>query len=158
MTVARSAVKPAWYFLNKVEFDQGKLVLVLRIRWNVHQVTVEDLNGEKHIEYEYNEQILRHTVDQAISYDEVTSYIESCKDELLAEAKNAAELEAITKTDIESIRKQPLKDGFVRKSELKLKSPSGKTYTLKIDDSSGVPQLKISELKSESVTKELKAQ
>jgi len=155
VAVARSAVKPAWYWLNRIETNnEGRLVLVLRIRWNVRQVTVEDLNGEKHIEYEYDEQILKHTPDQAIAKDEITSYIESCKDELLAEAQNAAEAEAITKIDIESIRKQPLKSDFVRKNVVKLRSASGKQYALEIDDSSGAPQLKINELASGEAEKQ----
>ncbi|RLG33707.1 hypothetical protein DRN97_04380 [Methanosarcinales archaeon] len=64
--------------------------------------------------------------------------------------------EKVVKEKREKLKEKAAKEEAV--SELKLKSTSGKTYTLQIDDSSGVPQLKIGELKGISGTKELKAQ
>lgn len=49
--MTRSAVKPSEYWLRKFE----GVTAYVRIRWNIKQVQVEDMNSEKHTEYEYNE-------------------------------------------------------------------------------------------------------
>jgi len=107
---ARSAVEPNWYFLKQIKRDGA---LVLRIRWDVHQVSVEDMDGKTHLEYEYNEEIINHIPIQSIASDEVTSYIEAHQSELLAEAQNTAIRKEIGKMDLETVRKQPLKPEFV---------------------------------------------
>ena len=111
--MVRSAIEPNWYFLKEIEQKDDGIEFVLRLRWNVHPVTIEDLEGGTHTEYEYDEQILKHQPSQTISIDEVTSYIESCKEELLAEAQNVAGIQGIAELDIDSVRKQPLKPAFV---------------------------------------------
>lgn len=112
--MARSAIEPNWYWLQKIEKKGNGIQLILRIRWNIHQVTIEDMNKQTHTEYEYDEQILKHTPGQTLAKDEVTSYIESCKEELLTEAQNIAGIKEIAESDINNVRKQPLIPTFVR--------------------------------------------
>jgi len=147
---AKSAVQPAWYWLDRIKKKEGRLALILRIRWNVHQVIVEDMDKQSHTEYEYDEQIIAHVLAQKIAKDEVISYIETHQDELLTEAQAIAGEAAIADEDINEVRKQPVKPGFiakpsidtrigdiekqVRKRELDLESPNGSKWKLKIDD------------------------
>ena len=111
--MVRSVIEPNWYFLKEIEKKDDGIRFVLRLRWNVHPVTVEDMGGKTHTEYEYDEQILKHKPSQMIATDEVTSYIESCQEELLAKAQNVAGTQEIAELNIDSVRNQPLKPAFV---------------------------------------------
>lgn len=105
--MVRSAVNPNWYFLNKIVLREGKSQLVLRIRWNVHEIVVPD-NGETHTEYEYDEQVIKHTPIDVLTKDEIKSYIEAHEEELLKIAKDEQVEQTIPDEDINEIREQPI--------------------------------------------------
>jgi len=82
--VVRSTVKPQQIWLRRKDGN----ILTLRVRWNIHTAEVEDMEGETHTEYEYEEREIRHTLPDDITT--VTAFKRYMKDkapELLAQAK-----------------------------------------------------------------------
>ena len=82
--MVRSTVKPQQIWLRRKDGN----ILTLRVRWNIHTAEVEDMEGETHTEYEYEEREIRHTLPDDITT--VTAFKRYMKDkapELLAQAK-----------------------------------------------------------------------
>lgn len=104
--MVRSGIEPAWYWLDRIENKEGRLTLVLRLRWNVHQVTVSDTGDGSHTEYEYDEQVIEHTPIDVLTKDEVKSYIEAHEEELLKTANDEQAERSISTEDINEIREQ----------------------------------------------------
>ena len=81
--MVRSTVKPQPIWLRRKDGN----ILTLRVRWNIHTIEVEDMEGT-HTEYEYEEREIRHTLPDDITT--ITAFKRYMKDkapELLAQAK-----------------------------------------------------------------------
>ena len=82
--MVRSTVKPQPIWLRRKDGN----TLTLRVRWNIHTAEVEDMEGETHTEYEYEEREITHTLPDDITT--VTAFKKHMKGkapELLAQAK-----------------------------------------------------------------------
>lgn len=105
--MVRSTTEPELVFLDKIEFSEGSQVLSLRMRWNVHEIEVEDKEGT-HQEYEYDEQVIKHKLPAYIkSIAEIRNYIEVAKEELLEEAQ-VQNVHAAIPTDAVTVRNAEL--------------------------------------------------
>jgi len=115
----RSTVKPALVWLRNIVKESDGLKAYVRYRWEISPVVLEDMDGESHIEYEYDEQeILVDIPDSIVKAKDLAKYLK--KSNLLEEAKRLEILPAenvIVKEieipilplwyeDIEEIRKQ----------------------------------------------------
>ena len=82
--MVRSTVKPQQIWLRRKDGD----TLTPRIRWNVHTIEVEDMDGETHTEYEYEEREIRHTLpDDITTVTALKRYMKDKALELLVQAK-----------------------------------------------------------------------
>ncbi|MFA5401504.1 MAG: hypothetical protein WC359_13725 [Dehalococcoidia bacterium] len=59
-------VSPDTIWLRKTELTEDGLFLILRVRSNIRQITVEDADGGSHIEYEYDENEVRYPVPDGV--------------------------------------------------------------------------------------------
>ena len=81
--MVRSTVKPQPIWLRRKDGN----TLTLRVRWNIHTVEVEDMEGT-HTEYEYEEREIRHTLPNDITtVTAFKKYMEGKAHELLVQAK-----------------------------------------------------------------------
>lgn len=64
--MTRSMVSPDSIWLRKTELTDDSLFLILRVRSNIKQVTVEDVDGGSHTEYEYDENEIRYPVPEGV--------------------------------------------------------------------------------------------
>jgi hypothetical protein len=81
--MVRSTIKPNTLWLRRIDGN----ILTLRVRWDIHTVEVEDMEG-KHTEYEYDEREIKYTLPEDITT--VTAFKEYMMDkapELLVQAK-----------------------------------------------------------------------
>ena len=65
--MTRSMVSPEPIWLRKTELTDSGLFLILRVRSNIKQVTVEGMDGESHLEYEYDETETRYPVPEGVT-------------------------------------------------------------------------------------------
>jgi len=65
--MTKSTVNPEPIWLKKTELTNDSLFLVLRVRSNIKQVTVEDMDGKSHIEFEYDEAEIRYPVPEGVT-------------------------------------------------------------------------------------------
>lgn len=106
----RSMVEPETVWLRKIEESSEGLTAILRIRWDVHTVEVEDMDGEGHSEYEYEEQEITEKLPSSVdSKKALADYISKNKDKLLDTARKEAEkvVEKKTKTEEKQVEKPP---------------------------------------------------
>jgi len=77
----RSTINPSTMWLRKIEKIGVGLQIVLRVRWNVHTVKVNDMDGESHQEYEYDEREIFHNLPRGIDTSvKLAQYIKDNKD------------------------------------------------------------------------------
>ena len=82
----RSTVKPAIVGLRNIVKESDGLKAYVRYRWEISPVVLEDMNGESHTEYGYNEQeVIVGIPDSIIKVEDLVGYLE--KNNLLEEAK-----------------------------------------------------------------------
>ena len=82
--MVRSTVKPQPIWLRRKDGN----ILTLRIRWNIHTIEVEDIEGETHTEYEYEEREITHTLPNDITtITAFKKYMKEKAPELLVQAK-----------------------------------------------------------------------
>jgi hypothetical protein len=82
--MARSTVKPQQIWVRRKDDN----ILTLRIRWNIHTEEVEDMDGEKHTEYEYEECEIKHTLPDTVNtVSEFKDYMKEHRQELVNAAK-----------------------------------------------------------------------
>ena len=82
--MVRSTVKPQQIWLRRKDGN----TLTLRVRWNIRTVEVEDMDGETHTEYEYEEREITHTLPNDITtITAFKKYMKEKAPELLAQAK-----------------------------------------------------------------------
>lgn len=81
--LVRSAVKPDSIWLRNKE----GLTLTLRVRWNIKPLSVQDMDGKTHAEFEYEEEEITHEVPAAIKIEKFKNYLGDKIPDLLAEAK-----------------------------------------------------------------------
>ena len=55
----RSSVKPEAIFLQKKGVEGDKLILYLRVRWNINELKIIDMNKQSRIEFVYTERKMR---------------------------------------------------------------------------------------------------
>ena len=103
-----SSEEPNWYFLDKILFklDDGKPYLILRLHWNIEEVLVPE--PEPHTEWQYDEKVIEHAPIDTLTKEEVVSYIEAHKDELLEEAQNEEAAKTVVDANIETVRAEPV--------------------------------------------------
>ncbi len=103
----RSTISPDIIWLRKTELTDDGLFLILRVRSNIKQVTVEDMEGATHTEFEYDEEEIRYQVP-----DTVTS-VAGIKT-LLSDKEANITLKATEKKARRKIHAQPIEE--LRKS------------------------------------------
>ena len=64
--MTRSMISPDTIYLRKTELTDDGLFLILRVRSNIQQATVEDTDGGNHTEYEYDENEIRYPVPESV--------------------------------------------------------------------------------------------
>lgn len=103
-----SNTEPDWYFLDAIRFklDDGKPYFILRLHWNIEEVPVPE--PEPHTEWQYDENVIEHAPIDVLTEEEVVSYIEAHKTELLEEAQNAQAAKTVVDADIETVRAEPI--------------------------------------------------
>jgi len=85
--MTRSTVNPGTIWLRKTELSDAGLFLVLRVRSNIRQITVEDEGGGSHIEYEYDEIETRYPVpDTVLSPDDIKAILVDKEAEITSKA------------------------------------------------------------------------
>jgi len=109
--MTRSMISPDTIWVRKTELTDIGLLLVLRVRSNIKQVTVEDMEGRSHIEFEYDETEVRYPVP-----DEVTT-ISALKDLVSREAANITQ-KATKEKAWKEIQAKPIEE--LRKTVVKL--------------------------------------
>ena len=65
--MTRSMISPDTIWIRKTELTDVGMFLVLRVRSNIKQVTVEDMEGKSHIEFEYDETEVRYPVPDGVT-------------------------------------------------------------------------------------------
>jgi len=65
--MTRSMISPDTIWLRKTELTDDGLFLFLRVRSNIKQVTVEDMDGKSHFEFEYDEIEIRYPVPEGVT-------------------------------------------------------------------------------------------
>jgi len=104
----RSTIQPKVFWLRKMELDEGKLIFWLRIRWNITTIEVDDMDGEKRSEFEYEEEEVRLSLDADL-FDETKDLNVQVKDYLIAHKtalKNRIKKIIYLKSNIETIEKE----------------------------------------------------
>jgi len=81
--IARSMVKPKVFWLRKKEIIDDRLIIWLRIRWDIKVIEVKNIAGELHREYEFNEEELRLNFNADL-FDETGNLNAQIKDYLKA--------------------------------------------------------------------------
>jgi len=103
--MTRSAVQPETIWVRKKELTDDGLFLILKVRSNIHQVTVEDMDGESHIEYKYDEEEIRYQVPDGITTSaEIKSLLGTEEDNLVQIADRNKVRKAIYGEPIEMLR------------------------------------------------------
>ena len=81
--MVRSTVEPPQIWLRRKDGN----ILTFRVRWNIHTVRIEDMEGS-HIEYEYEEREIKHTLpDNITTVTAFKTYMRDKSTELLEQAK-----------------------------------------------------------------------
>ena len=81
--MVRSTIKPIQTWLRRKDGN----ILTLRVRWNIHTVEVEDMEGT-HTEYEYEEREIQHRLpDDITTITAFKKYMKGKTPELLEQAK-----------------------------------------------------------------------
>lgn len=107
--MVRSTVKPETIWLRKIEESPKGLQAVLRVRWDVHTIEVEAMDGEAHTEYEYEEQEITETLPDTInSASALNQYFLKNTATLVERAKVA------TKMTIEPVQEDKAQVGFAK--------------------------------------------
>jgi len=70
--IGRSTIKPKVFWLRKKEMVDDRLIIWLRVRWNIKAVEVEDMDKETHQEWEYNEEEVKLSFDADL-FDETAN-------------------------------------------------------------------------------------
>jgi len=109
--MTRSMISPDTIWVRKTEFTDIGLLLVLRVRSNIKQVTVEDMDGRSHIEFEYDEMEVRYPVP-----DKVTTVLD-LQNLISMEAVNVTQ-KAIKEKAWKEIHAKPVEE--LRKTVVKL--------------------------------------
>ena len=106
--IGRSTIKPKAFWLRKKRVEDDRLVIWLRIRWGIKTVEVEDMDGETHQEYEYNEEELKLNLDADL-FDDTGNLNTQVKDYLKAHKtalRNRIKKTIFLRENIESIEKE----------------------------------------------------
>jgi len=101
-------IKPKIFWLRKKEINEEKLTIWLRIRWNIKIIKVEDMDGEKHNEYEFEEEEIKLNFDADL-FDETANLNTQIKDYLKAHKtalKNRIKKLIFLRQNIETILKE----------------------------------------------------
>lgn len=103
--MVRSMISPGTIWLRKTELTDGILFLVLRVRSNIKEVTVQDSAGGSHTEYEYDEVETRYQApDTLSSFADVQSLLVAKTNEIILKASKEKAWEKIHATPIEELR------------------------------------------------------
>lgn len=109
--MVRSMISPDTIWLRKTELTDGVLFLVLRVRSNVKQVTIEDSQGGSHIEYEYDEVETRYQApDTLSSVADVQSLLAVKSADIILKAGREKAWGEIHATPIEQLRQATTKE------------------------------------------------
>lgn len=97
--LTRSTINPQPIWVRKIDRNSGKLESVLRVRWNIHTVEIDDMDGSKHTEYEYDECEIRNVLPPEVSSKEdFLTYIKANKAAILSKAKKEVEAPILVKS------------------------------------------------------------
>ena len=103
--MTRSAVIPETVWVRKKELTDDGLFLILRVRANIHQVTVEDMDGESRTEYEYDEEEIKYQVPDGITTSaEIKTLLGTEEPNLIQTARRKGVQKSIYAESIEKLR------------------------------------------------------
>ncbi len=109
--MVRSMISPDTIWLRKTELTDEGLFLVLRVRSNIKQVSVEDSAGGSHIEYEYDEVETRYQApDTLSSATDVQRLLAVKSAEITLKAGIKKAWKEIHATPIEKLRQTTIKE------------------------------------------------
>lgn len=94
----RSTVLPEEMWVRKTEIINDQLFLVLRVRSDINQVEVDDMDGKNHNEYEYEEVEISYPVNVDFTG------IEEDYEAIIKAASQKKELESIVSMTVGEIR------------------------------------------------------
>ena len=104
--MTRSMVSPDTIWLKKTELTDSGLFLILRVRSNIKQVTVEGMDGESHLEYEYDETETRYPVPEGVtSVADIQNLISTDTPVVISKAGREKAWQEIHAKPIEDLRK-----------------------------------------------------
>ncbi|MDP2730317.1 MAG: hypothetical protein Q8O55_07535 [Dehalococcoidales bacterium] len=109
--MVRSMISPDTIWLRKTELTDGVLFLVLRVRSNIKQVTVNDSQGGNHVEYEYDEVETKYQApDTLSSAADVKSLLTVPSADILLKAGKEKAWAEINARPIEELRQTTIKE------------------------------------------------
>ena len=104
--MTRSMINPEAIWLRKTELTDSGLFLILRVRSNVKQVTVEDEKEGSHFEYEYDEVEMKYQVhDTLSSAADIKDFILAKTADIVLQGTREKAWKEINDTPIEELRK-----------------------------------------------------
>jgi len=104
--MVRSALKPSEYWIRKFEGATA----YIRLHSNIKQIEVEDMNGEKHTEYEYDETEIAVALPDTLiaKMPELMSLTDVTEKTILARAN--VDIKKYIDTESKKIRRLPRND------------------------------------------------
>ena len=104
--MTRSTISPDTIWLKKTEMIDDQLYLILRVRSNIKQVTVEGMDGESHLEYEYDETETRYPVPEGVtSVADIQNLISTDTSVVISKAGREKAWQEIHAKPIEELRR-----------------------------------------------------
>jgi len=108
--MTRSMINPDTIWLRKTELTDSGLFLILRVRSNIKQITVESGDGNSHSEFEYDESEIRYPVpDGVISILDLQNLISAEAANITKKATEEKAWKEIHAKPIEELRKMVVK-------------------------------------------------
>jgi len=99
-------ISPDTIYLRKTELTDDGLFLILRVRSNIQQATVEDTDGGNHTEYEYDENEIRYPVPEGVtSVADIQNLISTDTSVVISKAGREKAWQEIHAKPIEELRK-----------------------------------------------------
>ncbi len=101
--MTRSSQEPEQVELKRKELSDDGVRIDLRVRWNIEQITVEDIDGESHTEYEYDESKLTITYRGIPTNSAIQDFIDRNKQGLILKGKQKHEGTSLSTTEKEKL-------------------------------------------------------
>ena len=104
--MTRSMISPDTIWLKKTELTESGLFLILKVRSNIREITIEDERDGNHIEYEYDEVETKYQVPITLtSVADVKDFILAKTTDIVLQGTREKAWKEINDTPIEELRK-----------------------------------------------------